>query len=74
MDTQGRVHARYADAYIAGKRNPVVMLTTDLALLREDLAYRKVTERLSRTWRLSRTLACAWFKLTHVTWVPRPAM
>ena len=35
------------DAHIAGKRNPVVMLTTDLSL-REDPAYRKISEKFAK--------------------------
>ncbi len=53
------------DAHIAGKRNPVVMLTTDLAL-REDPAYRKVSERFANEPNaFNDAFARAWFKLTH---------
>ncbi|MDH4041222.1 MAG: catalase/peroxidase HPI [Gammaproteobacteria bacterium] len=53
------------DAHIAGKRNPVVMLTTDLAL-REDPAYRKVSERFAKDpAAFEDAFARAWFKLTH---------
>ena len=41
------LHQLAPDAHIAGKRNPVVMLTTDLSL-REDPAYRKITERFAK--------------------------
>ena len=53
------------DAHIAGKRNPVVMLTTDLAL-REDPAYRKIIERFAKDPHgFNAAFARAWFKLTH---------
>jgi catalase-peroxidase len=53
------------DAHIPGKRNPMVMLTTDLAL-REDPAYRKITERFVKDpAAFEDAFARAWFKLTH---------
>jgi catalase-peroxidase len=53
------------DAHIAGKLNPVVMLTTDLSL-REDPAYRKISERLAKDpGAFNDAFARAWFKLTH---------
>jgi catalase-peroxidase len=53
------------DAHIAGKRNPVVMLTTDLAL-REDPAYRKISEKFAKHPNaFNDAFARAWFKLTH---------
>jgi catalase-peroxidase len=59
------------DAHIAGKRNPVVMLTTDLAL-REDPVYRKITERLAKDpAAFNDAFARAWFKLTHRDMGPR---
>ena len=53
------------DAHVANKRHAPMMLTTDLAL-KEDPAYRKITQR----WRdnpqeFEAAFARAWFKLTH---------
>jgi catalase-peroxidase len=59
------------DAHIAGKRNPVVMLTTDLAL-REDPAYRKISEKFVKDPdAFNDAFARAWFKLTHRDMGPR---
>jgi catalase-peroxidase len=59
------------DAHVAGKRNPVVMLTTDLSL-REDPAYRKITERFAKDPdAFNDAFARAWFKLTHRDMGPR---
>ncbi|MGB5397973.1 MAG: catalase/peroxidase HPI [Gammaproteobacteria bacterium] len=53
------------DAHIKGKMNPVVMLTTDLSL-REDPAYRKISERFVKDpAEFDKAFAKAWFKLTH---------
>jgi len=59
------LHQLTPDAHIAGKRNPVVMLTTDLAL-REDPAYRKISEKFAKDPdAFNDAFARAWFKLTH---------
>ena len=59
------LHQLAPDAHVAGKRNPVVMLTTDLSL-REDLAYRKISERFAKDpAAFDDAFARAWFKLTH---------
>ncbi|MGB7934332.1 MAG: peroxidase family protein, partial [Gammaproteobacteria bacterium] len=59
------------DAHIAGKRNPVVMLTTDLAL-REDPVYRKISEKFANDPNaFNEAFARAWFKLTHRDMGPR---
>ncbi len=59
------LHQLAPDAHVKGKRNPVVMLTTDLAL-REDPAYRKISERFAADPNaFNDAFARAWFKLTH---------
>jgi len=59
------LHELAPDAHIKGKRNPVVMLTTDISL-REDPAYRKISERFARDPNaFNDAFARAWFKLTH---------
>lgn len=53
------------DAHDQAKRHAPMMLTTDLAL-REDPAYRKITQRwLKNPQEFEGTFARAWFKLTH---------
>ncbi|WP_246144078.1 catalase/peroxidase HPI [Neolewinella aurantiaca] len=53
------------DAHIAGKTHQPFMLTTDLAL-REDPAYRKISERFHKDPdAFADAFARAWFKLTH---------
>jgi len=53
------------DAHDATKRHAPTMLTTDLAL-REDPAYRKITQRwLKNPQEFEGAFARAWFKLTH---------
>jgi catalase-peroxidase len=65
------LHQLTPDAHIAGKRNPVVMLTTDLSL-REDPAYRKISERFANDPNaFNDAFARAWFKLTHRDMGPR---
>ena len=65
------LHQLTPDAHIAGKRNPVVMLTTDLAL-REDPAYRKISEKFVKNPdAFNDAFARAWFKLTHRDMGPR---
>jgi len=59
------LHQLAPDAHIEGKRNPIVMLTTDLSL-REDPAYRKISERFAKDpAAFDDAFARAWFKLTH---------
>jgi catalase-peroxidase len=58
-------HNLVADAHIKRKRNPPVMLTTDLAL-RFDPAYEKISRRfLENPKEYELAFAKAWFKLTH---------
>jgi len=59
------------DAHIKGKRNPPMMLTTDLAL-KEDPGFRKISERfLKNPKAFDQAFARAWFKLTHRDMGPR---
>ena len=59
------------DAHVEGKRNPPVMLTTDLSL-KEDPGFRKITERfLKNPKEFDLAFAKAWFKLTHRDLGPR---
>ncbi|HWJ04958.1 MAG TPA: catalase/peroxidase HPI [Steroidobacteraceae bacterium] len=54
-----------ADAHDPSKRHAPMMLTTDLSL-REDPAYRKITQRwLKNPQEFEAAFARAWFKLTH---------
>jgi len=65
------LHQLVPDAHVEGKRNPVVMLTTDLSL-REDPAYRKISERFAKDpAAFDDAFARAWFKLTHRDMGPR---
>ena len=60
-----------ADAHVKGKRNPIVMLTTDLSL-KMDPSYKKISERfLKNPQEFERAFAQAWFKLTHRDMGPR---
>ena len=53
------------DAHVDGKRNKVMMLTTDLAL-REDPAYAAITKRWQESpGEFDKAFAAAWYKLTH---------
>ena len=53
------------DAHVDGKRNKVMMLTTDLAL-REDPAYAAITKRWQENpGEFDKAFAAAWYKLTH---------
>jgi len=59
------------DAHVEGKRNPPVMLTTDLSL-KEDPGFRKISERfLKNPKEFDLAFARAWFKLTHRDLGPR---
>ncbi|MEM9798850.1 MAG: catalase/peroxidase HPI, partial [Planctomycetota bacterium] len=53
------------DAHVEGKRNKVMMLTTDLSL-KEDPAYAAITKRwLEDPEQFDKAFAAAWYKLTH---------
>jgi catalase-peroxidase len=71
VPTNKDAHTAIPDAHIEGKRNPPVMLTTDLAL-REDPGFRKISERfLKNPKEFDEAFARAWFKLTHRDLGPR---
>lgn len=71
VPTDKDAHTTVPDAHIKGKRNPPVMLTTDLAL-KEDPDYRKIAERfLKNPNEFDQAFAKAWFKLTHRDLGPR---
>ncbi len=59
------LHTSVPDAHIAGKYNPPVMTTADLAI-KFDPRYRKIAERfLANPGEYQQAFAKAWFKLTH---------
>ncbi len=59
------------DAHVEGKRNPPVMLTTDLSMI-VDPAYREISQRfLDNPKEFELAFAKAWFKLTHRDMGPR---
>jgi catalase-peroxidase len=65
------LHSAVPDAHIEGKRNPPIMLTTDLSL-REDPGFRAISERfLKNPKQFDLAFARAWFKLTHRDLGPR---
>ncbi len=65
VPTDESAHSAVPDAHIKGKRNPPVMLTTDLAL-KEDPGFRKIAKRfLGNPAEFDKAFARAWFKLTH---------
>ncbi len=71
VPTDKSAHSAVPDAHIKGKRNPPIMLTTDLAL-REDPGFRKISQRfLKNPKAFDQAFARAWFKLTHRDLGPR---
>ncbi len=71
IPTDKNAHTVVADAHVKGKRNPPVMLTTDLAL-KKDPGFRKIAERfLKNPKEFDKAFAKAWFKLTHRDLGPR---
>ena len=71
VPTDESLHTAVPDAHVEGKRNPPIMLTTDLSL-REDPEFRKISERfLSNPREFDKAFARAWFKLTHRDLGPR---
>ncbi len=71
VPTDKGAHSAVPDAHIEGKRNPPIMLTTDLTL-REDPGFRKISKRfLENPREFDAAFARAWFKLTHRDLGPR---
>jgi catalase-peroxidase len=71
VPTDKSLHTAVPDAHVEGKRNPPVMLTTDLAL-KEDPAFREIAERFWKNPKeFDQAFAKAWFKLTHRDLGPR---
>ena len=71
VPTDKNAHTLVADAHVKGKRNPPIMLTTDLSL-KEDPAYRAISKRfLENPEEFELAFAKAWFKLTHRDMGPR---
>jgi len=71
VPTDKSLHTSVPDAHVEGKRNPPVMLTTDLSL-KEDPGFREITERfLKNPKEFDEAFAKAWFKLTHRDLGPR---
>jgi catalase-peroxidase len=71
VPTDKSAHTAVPDAHVKDKRNPPIMLTTDLAL-KEDPAFRKISERfLKNPKEFDTAFAKAWFKLTHRDLGPR---
>jgi catalase-peroxidase len=71
VPTDKSAHTAVPDAHVEGKRNPPIMLTTDLAL-KEDPAFRVIAERFRNNPKeFDQAFAKAWFKLTHRDLGPR---
>ena len=71
VPTDKSSHTSVPDAHVEGKRNPPVMLTTDLSL-KEDPGFRKIAERFWKNPKeFDEAFAKAWFKLTHRDLGPR---
>jgi catalase-peroxidase len=71
VPTDKSAHNAVPDAHVKGKRNPPIMLTTDLSL-KEDPSFRKIAERfLNDPKEFDKAFARAWFKLTHRDLGPR---
>lgn len=71
VPTDESAHTAVPDAHVKGKRNPPVLLTTDLAL-KKDPGFRKIAERFWKDPKeFDKAFAKAWFKLTHRDLGPR---
>jgi len=65
IPTPGTAPQTVPDAHDASKKHVPIMLTTDLSL-REDPAYRKISERFrDNPEEFEKAFARAWYKLTH---------
>ncbi|CAG0902559.1 unnamed protein product [Cyprideis torosa] len=65
VPTDESAHTAVPDAHVEGKRNPPIMLTTDLTL-KEDPEFRKIAEAFLKDPKaFDKAFARAWFKLTH---------
>ncbi|NNJ74650.1 MAG: catalase/peroxidase HPI, partial [Anderseniella sp.] len=64
-------HTAVPDAHVKDKRNPPIMLTTDMSM-KMDPGFRKISERfLANPKEFDQAFARAWFKLTHRDLGPR---
>ncbi|NTS76190.1 catalase/peroxidase HPI [Catenovulum sp. SM1970] len=71
IPTDESLHKSVPDAHVAGKFNPPVMTTADLAL-KFDPEYKKIAERfLANPEDFRLAFAKAWYKLTHRDMGPR---
>ncbi|MCL4817731.1 MAG: catalase/peroxidase HPI [Vicinamibacteria bacterium] len=57
--------ANVPDAHVPGKMNKIIMLTTDIALIKDPI-YRPISERFAKDAKaFNDAFARAWYKLTH---------
>ena len=71
VPTNKDLHSAVPDAHVEGKRNPPIMLTTDMSL-KMDPGFRAISERfLKNPKEFDLAFAKAWFKLTHRDLGPR---
>ncbi|MGI9221689.1 MAG: peroxidase family protein, partial [Woeseiaceae bacterium] len=71
VPTNKDMHSAVPDAHVEGKRNPPIMLTTDMAM-KQDPGFRAISERfLNNPREFDLAFAKAWFKLTHRDLGPR---
>jgi len=71
VPTNKDLQSAVPDAHVEGKRNPPIMLTTDMSL-KMDPGFRAVSERFLKSPReFDQAFARAWFKLTHRDLGPR---
>lgn len=71
IPTDESAHKAVPDAHVEGKRNPPIMLTTDLSL-KMDPGFNKIAKRfLDNPKEFDQAFARAWFKLTHRDLGPR---
>jgi catalase-peroxidase len=71
VPTNKDLHSAVPDAHVEGKRNPPIMLTTDMTM-KVDPEFRAISERFLKNPReFDQAFAKAWFKLTHRDLGPR---